>query len=159
MTISRSESYRWPVAIVGILFAQVAFGVWMARLAGADPVAVEPEYYKRAVAWDTTMAQARRDRALGWTAAASLTAGTGAGATLRVTVADSAGTPVVADSARIEAFAVAHSKYPVTLPLTRTADGLLTAEIPTAVRGLWEVRLHATRGADVFTAKLRTDFK
>lgn len=150
---------RWPVAIVTVLLMQVAFGLWMARTANNDPnFAIEPDYYNRAVNWDSTMAQSRRDRALGWQAVASLTRDTGRTAALRVVLIDAAGMPLVADSVQAEALAVAHAATVHRLVLTSDAGGY-AAQVPMAANGLWDVSVRAMRGSDVFTAKLRTELR
>lgn len=159
MKLGLNESQRWPAAIIVILAAQVAFGIWMAKVANADPhFAVEPDYYKRAVAWDTTMAQARRDHALGWAASATITADAGDSARLHVTLTDSAGAPITADSVEAEAFSIANSARQLQVTLRPAANGYATT-LPAARRGLWEVHLRAARGHDHFTAKLRPEYK
>jgi len=150
---------RWPVAIITVLLLQVGFGVWMARTASSDPnFAIEPDYYNRAVNWDSTMAQSRRDKALGWKAVASLTRDTGRSAALRIVLIDAAGRPLVADSVQAEALAVAHAAMVHRLVLTPDLGGY-AAQVPIAANGLWDVSVRATRGRDVFTAKLRTELR
>ena len=66
----------WPIAIAGILFAGIASNVGFAILASSDPAAaVEPDYYRKAVAWDQEMAQEERNIALGWSAHSALILG------------------------------------------------------------------------------------
>ena len=149
----------WPAAIIAVLVGQVGFGLWMSHVANDDPhFAVEPNYYARAVNWDATMAQSRRDRALGWQAVATLTRATGTAATLRIALTDSTGARVVADSVAVEALAIARSTVVDTLPLVRDSAGY-SVPIAVAARGLWEIQLRAVRVHDVFTAKLRTELR
>ncbi len=150
---------RWPAAIVAVLVAQMGFGIWMARLANSDPhFAVESNYYNKAVNWDATMAQARTDRALGWKAATTLTRTSGRGAALRVTLVDSLGGVLQADSVQVEALAIAHASQPDSLALRPDGVGY-TAPIVDAGAGLWEVNVRAVKGRDVFTARLRTELQ
>ncbi len=159
MNLAIPESRRWPIIIVTVLVAQMGFGVWMARLAGSDPhYAVEPDYYARAVNWDSTMAQSRRDRALGWGAAATLTRGGGRSASLQIALVDSLGAALEVDTVQVEALAVAHASIIDRLTLAPTGLAY-SATIADAGAGLWEVRVRAVRGADVFTAKLRTELQ
>ncbi|MCC7053166.1 MAG: FixH family protein [Gemmatimonadaceae bacterium] len=159
MRFGLTASNRWPVAIVTVLLAQVAFGVWMSRIARADPhFAVEPDYYSRAVNWDATMAQSRLDRALGWQATASLVRTAGTAATLQVSLRDSTGAPVRADSVSAAVLAVAHAGDVSQLTLAPAGD-TYTVPVAVAARGLWEVQLRAVRGTDVFTAKLRPELQ
>lgn len=150
---------RWPAAIVTVLLLQVGFGIWMARTANNDPnFAIEPDYYNRAVNWDSTMAQSRRDKALGWQAAASLVRDTGRTAALRVVLIDAAGIPLVADSVHAAVLAVAHAGTVHELTLTPDAGGYI-ALVPLAANGLWDISVRAVRGGDLFTAKLRTELR
>ena len=159
MKLNFAGVQRWPVAIVTVLLLQVGFGIWMARTANNDPnFAIEPDYYNRAVNWDSTMAQSRRDKALGWQAIASLTRDTGRTAALRVVLVDAAGRPLVADSVHAEALAVAHAGTVHTLVLTPDAGGY-AAQVPIAANGLWDVSIRAARGRDLFTARLRTELR
>jgi nitrogen fixation protein FixH len=159
MKLAITDANRWPVAITAVLIAQVAFGVWMSHVASDDPhFAVEPNYYARAVNWDATMAQSRADKALGWKSAATLKRTTGTAATLHVTLVDSAGAAVIADSVSVAAVAIAHSNTVNALRLAPDGTGYSVA-VPVAGTGLWEVQLRAVRGKDVFTHILRTELK
>jgi nitrogen fixation protein FixH len=158
MSVFPAKLQPWPTAIVAVLVTQICFGIWMARVAGNDPnFAIEPDYYARAVNWDATMAQSRLDKALGWQATVGMTRAAGRTATLRLKLTDSTGTPIVtADSVLVEALAVAHAGQIDRLRLVRDGDGYI-APVSAANAGLWEVRVRAMRGTDVFTAKLRTE--
>lgn len=159
MKFGLSDSQRWPVIIISVLVAQIAFGIWMARVAGNDPnFAVEPDYYAKAVNWDETMAQSRRDRALGWQAVATMTRAEGRTATLQVSLVDSLGAAVQADSVQVEALEVAHARFVDKLTLIPSGSGY-AAPVANAGVGLWEVRVRAMRGTDLYTAKLRTELK
>src|SRR5688500_20140504 len=57
----------WPIAVTGILATTVAANIWVMMIASDDPsFAIEEDYYRKALAWDTTLAQAARNAALGW---------------------------------------------------------------------------------------------
>ena len=156
----RTKFQPWPTAIVAVLVVQMAFGVWMARVARDDPnFAIEPDYYARAVNWDATMAQSRRDKALGWTAEARLKRANGGTATLSVRLTDSTGVAITnTDSVTVEVLAVAHASQIDRLTLVRR-DTSYQATVPMATAGLWDVHVRAYRGATLFTAKLRTELE
>jgi nitrogen fixation protein FixH len=160
MSVLPGKLQPWPTAIVAVLVTQICFGIWMARVAGNDPnFAIEPDYYARAVNWDATMEQSRRDKALGWQASVAMTRAGGRTATLRLVLVDSTGGPITtADSVIAEALAVAHAGQIDRLVMVRDGAGYV-APVPAANAGLWEVRIRAARGADVFTAKLRTELQ
>lgn len=152
-----SRFHRWPTAIVAVLAIQIAFGIWMARVAGSDPhFAIEPDYYRRAVNWDSTMAQSRRDRALGWRAVASVQRMDARAAIVRLTLTDSAGVVITPDSLAVEVLPVAHAGRVQSPALTRVGDGY-EGELAAADAGLWDVSVRAVRGSDRFTARLRTE--
>lgn len=159
MKLAITAANRWPLAITVVLIGQVVFGIWMAHVANDDPhFAAEPNYYARAIDWDATMAQSRADKALGWKSAATMARAAGTGATLHLTLHDSTGALVRADSVVVRALAVAHSLTVHALTLARDATGY-SAQLPVAANGLWEVDVRAMRGADLFTATLRTELK
>ena len=57
----------WPIGITAVLATTVAANVWVATIASDDPsFAIEPDYYAKAIAWDSTLAQARTNATLGW---------------------------------------------------------------------------------------------
>ena len=50
----------WPIAVAAILATTVAANIWVMMIANDDPsFAIEPDYYRKALAWDTTLAQSR----------------------------------------------------------------------------------------------------
>jgi nitrogen fixation protein FixH len=149
----------WPTIIVAVLVIDVAVGFAMMRLAADDPhAAIEPDYYHKAVIWDSTLAQADRNAALGWTLESSLGAITPRhDAPLMLRISDDSGQAVTGATLQVEAMQVAHADEVVHATLTAGADGGYVADLPMARPGLWELRVVATRGGDRFTADLRLD--
>jgi len=149
----------WPTIVVGVLVVDVAVGFVMIRVAADDPhAAIEPDYYQKAVAWDSTMAQSQRNTALGWTLESSLGAITpGHEAPLTLRVRDGHGVAVTGATLQVEAMQVAHADEVVHATLTAADDGNYITELPMTRPGLWEFRVVATRGGDRFTADLRLD--
>ena len=85
----------WPIAVIAILGATVGANIWVAVIASDDPsFAVEHDYYKKAVQWDSTMAQARENARLGWRIEPRLEPIGGHGSTLSVTLTDESGAPI-----------------------------------------------------------------
>lgn len=159
MKLALTSAQRWPAAIVAVLLAQVVFGAWMSHVASDDPhFAVEPNYYARAVNWDSTMAQARVDQATGWRATATLTRAAGSPAILHIALVDSVGAAAVADTVTAELRAIAHSNDVTRLTLTRDSTGY-SASVADAGHGLWDVQLRAIHRRALFTAKLRTELQ
>jgi len=148
----------WPIAIVGVLGVTVVANIALLREAGAPGAAVvEPDYYRKALAWDTTMAQERASLDLGWRADARL-APAGAGlAEVTVTLAARDGEPVAGATVRVEAIHNADAGRFVTGALAERAPGRYAAILPLAHHGLWELRLDARRGPARYLASLRAD--
>jgi nitrogen fixation protein FixH len=159
MKVGISASQRWPLLVIGALAAQMGFGFWMMHVAGSDPnFAIEPDYYARAVNWDSTMAQSRRDHALGWRAVATLARAAGDAAVLAIAVVDSSGAPVMLDSLHADILPIAHADRVRSLSLAR-ANERWEIPVPHAPNGLWETNIRAVHGTDVFTARLRPELK
>ena len=57
----------WPIGVTVILGATIAVNLWVMKIANSDPsFAIEPDYYRKAVHYDSTMAQQRLNASLGW---------------------------------------------------------------------------------------------
>jgi len=149
----------WPIGIVVILTVFVAANLAVMRLANSDPsFAIEPDYYSKAVAFDSTMAIERRSAALGWTASAVVAPAAGTRqAAVRVTLADAARQPVRGASVSITARYNARANDVLSATLREDAPGEYDAPLAVGHAGQWEVRIDAVRGAEHFTASTRTD--
>ena len=149
----------WPAIIIGALAANVVFGIVLARVANrGSSLAVEPDYYTKAVQWDSAVAEARRSSALGWHVSPALTAvGDEQGAVLSLAMRDAAGAPIIGAVVRVEARQVAHADENLVATLVADDPGAYRAALPMVRAGLWEVRVDATRGAEHFTTMLRLD--
>ncbi|HSQ59304.1 MAG TPA: FixH family protein [Acidobacteriota bacterium] len=147
----------WPLAVVGALAVTVAANVALLVVASdSRHIAVEPDYYAKAVAWDSTMAVRDGSRALGWRLDAELAPAPG-GASLRVAIADPGGAPVAGAAVRVEAIHNLDSERRVRAPLRESGPGRYEAALPLGHRGLWELRFDATRGSERYVVSLRRD--
>jgi hypothetical protein len=149
----------WPIAIVGVLAVTVGANVWILYEANHDPnaSALESDYYRKAVAWDSTMAQADRDSALGWRLDATPGTLDPAGTVVAVTLADRGGVPLA--GARIALVAIHNLEAAHELFATGVTggDGRVVVRLPMHHAGLWELRFDVRHGADRFTSILRRD--
>ncbi len=149
----------WPIAVATILGLTIAANVWIVRVANRDPsVAVEPDYYQKAVHWDDELAQRARNDSLGWRLTPALhDTGTDAAGTLDVTLEDHGGTPL--SGARIAVVAIHNTRAsrPITLLLRDEGRGAYRAAFPGWRRGMWELRFDIHRGDAHFTADRRVD--
>ena len=150
----------WPLAIGGVLALTVAANVALLTAANAPGAAhVEPDYYRRALAWDSTQAERTRSAALGWRAEAEFSSVRETGTTLQVELRDAQARPIT--GAQLEVVAV-HNLIPG-LParwlLQETAPGRYRARVAPVRSGRWELRIRATCGADVFAEVLHADLE
>jgi nitrogen fixation protein FixH len=136
-------------------------GTQLIVLAGVleDPsFAIEKDYYQQAVDWDAHQARQRRSRTLGWQATAVAGPLATSGLTrLSVQLRDAAGEALVGAQLSMLAFANTRSAQGVREVLRETTPGLYEASLGRARSGLWEVRLNAVRGSDVYEQVLRLD--
>lgn len=149
----------WPTIVVTVLGVHVVLGLVAARVASHDPSsAIEPDYYRKAVAWDSTLAQGRRSAALGWRLIPTLgPTGDGTAALLAFEFRDSHGALVKEAHVSVEARQIAHADDLVRATLAVRDDGAYAAQLPLARPGLWEFRVLATHGADRFATSVRMD--
>lgn len=159
------RGWQWPLLVGLALAFTVGVNVVMLFASGADPngTVVEPDYYRKAVEWDRTMARRAASAALGWTATATLGAAQASDASapasmrqLRVELRDAAGVAVT--DAEISATLIHNreASAPVTLALPSAAGGYAGAG-QLAHAGQWEVRIVARRGSDRYETSLRVE--
>jgi nitrogen fixation protein FixH len=165
------RAWLWPVGLTALLLGSVAICVITAVVATRDPsFALEPEYYQQAVEWDQSVAARRDSAALGWSAAAAVSAPgvPGQFRTLTVRLTDGAGRPVAADRVEVSAFHHARRGEAFSLafgtgdrPPATGAGSVVAAEpgrwvwsLGPARAGVWQVRIDARSGADRFLATL-----
>ena len=149
----------WPIGVAVILGATIVSNIVVMRIANDDPAfAIEPDYYKKAVAFDSTLATERESLALGWTATSTLVMGRGDGeATLTVVLDNAQHQPVRGATVTVVALANSRSSDRHAASLREVAPGRYEAAVAARIAGQWEVRIDAVRGAEHFVASTRTD--
>lgn len=149
----------WPIGIVTILSATIVANIVVMRIANNDAAfSIEPDYYKKAVAFDSTMATERRSNALGWSATSTIVASDSAGRPiLTVTMMDAERKPLQGATVNVTALANARANNILSAALQETAPGRYQARLSAQFAGLWEVRIDAQRGTEHFVASTRTD--
>jgi nitrogen fixation protein FixH len=154
-----ARGWYWPVIIVALLVGGAGANIGLMIVANRDPsFAVEPDYYRKAVEWDRSMAQEARNAALGWRASARLEPADAGRARLVALIRDRAGAPVAGAAVVVEAFPSARAREIASFTLAPAASaGAYTVMLPRARPGLWELRLRVTRGEEVFTRTLSQD--
>jgi nitrogen fixation protein FixH len=149
-TAARGRFWAWLPALLlgGLLGTQL---VVLTRVLHDPSVALEPDYYRKAVSWDEQRALERRSAALGWRAAVTAEPGPLAGSVrLGVRLTDAAGAAVSGATLTGQAFANARAGRMLALRWMEAAPGRYESEIAAALPGVWELRLQAARSADTF---------
>jgi nitrogen fixation protein FixH len=154
----RSKGWYWPVGLTALLLGSAGANIALVFITSRDAsFAVEPNYYAKALAWDERMAQQARSQELGWSVALRVEP---AVERHRMRVAarlvDRAGATVQGARVDVEAFHNARASHILVAALA-TAGEEYAAELPLDRPGLWEFRLRATRGSDIFVATLTAD--
>lgn len=144
----------WPVALAGVLGITVVANVALLIQAGGDAAAVEPDYYRKALEWDSTMAQAERNARLGWRVTGGLLEPDGS---IEVRLADAGATPLNGAAVNLEGFAVGQGGGVLRTQMSELGAGRYGARLGALRPGLHELRLTVRRGPDRFTTVLRGD--
>jgi nitrogen fixation protein FixH len=147
----------WPLAIGAVLALTVGANAWVLYEANRDPngAALESDYYRKAVAYDSILTQSRRDVALGWRLDATPGAFDPAGTALTVRLTDRDGRPLA--GARVDLVAIHNLEAGRELfaSFVTGEDGRATRTLGLRHAGLWELRFDARRAGDRFTSDLR----
>ena len=152
------RSSWWPVAVIAVLTLTVGANFWVYAVANDDKgIAIEPDYYRKAVDWDSTLAQERLNRTLGWRLTPALAAFTPAnGADLRVSLTDSTGAPIDGATIKVSAFYNARANELVDATLVPGRDGY-EGRLRVNHAGVWELRFEVTRQGTRFTSTARVE--
>lgn len=155
-TAKRNKGWQWPVMIVVLLVGSVLFNVTVLVISRNTPgFAIEEQYYQKALRWDLTRAQMKRNHTLGWRLSLTLgKAGASQQRRLALSVFDRFSRPIPGATVKLEAFhnARAADKLHAVLAPERTR---YVAQLPIARRGLWEFRFVVVKGETQFTAAVR----
>lgn len=152
------RGWQWPVLITAALLFTVGVNVVMLFAAGGDPngTVVEPDYYRKAVDWDRTMARRAASDRLGWTSAVSLGALIDGRRDLRLTLRDSAGAAVRDADVTVTLIHNLEASTPLQGALS-ARDDVYAGALGASRSGQWEVRVEARRGTERYTATMRAE--
>ena len=147
----------WPIGVIVILAASMAANILMMRIANDDPsFAVEPDYYRKAVLYDSTLAQTHRNLDLGWGVQAFADSiARGRPTRLRVVLRDERAQPLLGAVVDATVLFNARANDLVTATLTDDGAGVYSATFPINTPGEWEVRVNVTRDTSHFTSSTR----
>ncbi len=157
--MSRQRGWYWPWLIAASLLFTVGVNVVMVFAATADPngTVVEPDYYRKAVEWDRTMALRAASARLGWTVRATFEPGLADSTRLVVQLSDRDAVPVLGVRFSVELIHNREAARPLRAALVEASGGRYEVPLLLGHPGLWEVRLVGRRGNERFTTTLRIE--
>ena len=149
----------WPIGVSVALATTVAANLWVMRIANDDPsFAIEQDYYRKAIAWDSTLAQGRESARLCW----HLTPRMGPIAPdgrsrLTADLRDATGAPIVGAVVRVTALYVGRASDVHEATLTPSGAGEYATELDARHAGQWELRFDVRAGSAHFTEVARVE--
>ena len=151
----------WPVAIIGVLALTVGANAWILYEASRDPngAALESDYYRKAVAYDSTLAQSRRDVTLGWRLAVTTGAYDPAGTPLTLSLVDRDGQPLTGATIDLVAIHNLEGGRELSSSFVTGSDGSATQCVPLHHAGLWQLRFDVRHGGEHFTSDVRHEVR
>lgn len=150
----------WALLPVGLLGSMVSGLLFMAYLASRDPsFALEKDYYAKAVRYDEEVAQRGRNSALAWQLQASDVQSGTTRSQLVLRLNDAAGLPIADARLHVTALENARAAQQHAAKVAPLGDGSYSVELPARAIGIWELRVSAERGSDLFTQSLRVEFE
>ncbi len=147
-----SKRSPWPFAIVGLLGMNVTIvGITVFYATSDRSMAVEPNYYQRALAWDRNQIQSTRNAQLGWTLTLEASNPRHGRSDLALSLRDRSGKPI--EDARIEALAFHNSRASErqTLLLSSMGKGEYSGTLAADRDGLWHFQVTIQHGTNTFT--------
>jgi nitrogen fixation protein FixH len=153
-----ARGWLWPLGLGLALALSAGSNILFMVLANRDAsFAVEPDYYRKALEWDRTMAQEAANRALGWRVSVEAAMAGTQGRRLTLRLVDRDGRGVDGAIVSVEALHGARAADVVSGRLSGEGQGRYAAELPLARAGLWELRVRAERGGQIFTQRISAE--
>lgn len=156
---ARRRGAWWPLGLAAALAASAALNIGFAIVANRDAsFAVEPDYYRKSLEWDRTMAQEAAGRALGWTVEVVGEPALERGLLHVVAqLRDRGGQGVDGCVVELEARHRARAREPVIGTLAGRSGGRYAAALPLSRPGLWDLRVTVRRGEVLYTHRVTVD--
>lgn len=159
--VSRARGWYWPWLLASGMLGVVLINVVMLAVAASDAngAVVEADYYRKAVAWDRTLAARAASAALGWQPAVTLTRLDGPSGAVTVQLRDRAGRPLPGVRVEVTLIHNLAAAHPVHTRFQTASSGVGRQAVPLRWPGRWEARLIATRGPDRFEWEGRVELE
>ena len=141
---SRLIQNRWALVPVLMLSFTITAAIVILTFAFSDSnvTAVEPDYYRKALAWDDYRKQLAENGVLGWVVTSTFVAGQNDPtlARLELTVADKYGVNIEHARVRVECIPILAANSRISTALQEISAGHYAADVPLRVNGMWEIR-------------------
>ncbi len=145
----------WPGMIFALLGLNACVVAVTLYLAHSDrSFAVEPEYDRKALAWQETAEQQARNRELNWNVDVEIGAMGAVGRYLTVKLVDPTAEPVPGAAISAIVFHNARPAQRLSIAFTEESPGVYGATAPLDRPGIWHFDLRASAGPNVYTATL-----
>lgn len=145
--------YPWTF-VVGMLLVVAVNVVLIAYAIGTFPGLRTENAYGKGLKYNETLAAVEAQERLGWRSDITLTPLTSDAGARRVVVSavllDREGRPLTGLAARALITRPTVKGHDIGTPLVEQADGRYGAEVTLPLPGVWDIRVHAHRGADNF---------
>jgi len=147
---------RWMFVPIVLLAGNVLFAFVAVRLALSDHgTAVEPDYYRRALAWDESHAARTAGERLRWTVSPSLERSADGSLSLELVIADKYGIPIDRAQVSVEAIPIRAADLVMTRDCAERREGVYAVSFPARAGGQWEFRVRVEREGDQLEERFR----
>jgi len=142
-----------PVVLIA---GNMCFAFFAVRMALRDHgQAAEPDYYRRALAWDESHAARTAGERLRWTVSPSIERRTDGDIELELAIADKWGIPIDGARVSVEAIPIRAADLVVTREARERDPGVYIVSCPVRAGGQWEFRVKVERGDDRLEERFR----
>jgi len=138
--------------VVGLLLGNVAMMVVLIVASSSNRPEIIPQYYDRAVAYDTELDEAAHSREIGWQATATL-----ANDGITVEVVDRSGGPIADARVAVSGFQRAHAAEALDLALVPTDGGYRARRDLRA--GVYDLKIKVERDGSTFVARQTVELR
>ncbi|MBS0187439.1 MAG: FixH family protein [Planctomycetes bacterium] len=147
-------AWKWPALIIGLILTNATIvGVTVYFATSDRTVTVEPDYYAKALAYDSVIQQRETNRKLGWAASPFFKVGDdGQTLELHLTLTDAAGKAVTDANVSALVFANLAPRDRQSVKLTPgIAPGEYIARVRPTATGQWRAEFTVSKGSTTFT--------
>jgi nitrogen fixation protein FixH len=145
-----------PSCFFGMFFIIISVNLTMVTMAlDSWRGLVTTDSYKKGLAYQEAIDAEKREEALGWSVDLSVDHPQPKRADVLIQVTDSQGQPLEADRVRVGFVRPTQEGYDSLHTLTALGGGKFAKSVELPLKGLWELRIEAEKGADAYRVSRR----